>query len=207
MAVVTCTALAGTGSAIYFCADVLEQENRGGQTGLKTFDPVWVTGVNETLVLDVWIGGAPEPLLTTGVRVLYDQSRLTIEDVAAFDDIDLPGPWDYLMTRKALNPRGPGYLYACGNLSGTPPDGCGDVLIARITLRCSTPGETLVRFSPIPDFDSVVGYSGTLYDPRMAIPPFSLFSPGPLTGIQGYVPGNPQHAGFADFPVCIITIE
>lgn len=207
MAVVICTVLTGTGSAIYFCADVLEQRNSGGQSGLKTFDPEWVLGVDRELVVDVWIGGSPEPLLTTGVQVLFDQSRLAIEDVAAYDDIDLPGPWDYLMTRKAMNPRGPGYLFACGNLSGTQPDGCGDVLIARITFRCTAPGETLIKLATIPDFDSVVGYSGTLYDHQMAIPPFSLFPISPLTSMTGYYPCKPRNAGFADFPACFITIE
>ena len=149
-------------------------------SGSKTFDREWVMGVGDTVEIDVWINGMSEPLLTSGFMVLFDSSVLTVEHAAAFDNMDLPGPWDHLMTRKASNPRGPGYLFACGNLSGTSPDGCDDVLIARLTFRCVSPGDSLIMFGTIPDFDSVVGYSGTLYDTTLVMSPHTRFSLSPL---------------------------
>jgi len=197
----------GPVSAIHFSADVLESENKGGHNGLKTFDTEWIVGVNQTVAMDVWVSGSTEPLLTSGFQVLFDTSRLAVEDVTAFDDMDQPGPWDYLMTRKAPNPRGPGYRFACCNLSSAPTDGCGDVLIARLTFRCNAPGESMISFRTIPDFDSVVGDSGKLYDPEMTTPVASLFSMSPFTGMVSTVLRQQPHQDFPSFPVCILKIE
>ena len=89
--------------------------------GLKTCDGEWFFGVGDTVEVDIWISGMPEPLLTAAFWVFLDAALLKVESVTAFDNIDLPGPWDYLMTRKLPNPKGPGYFFACGNLVGYIP--------------------------------------------------------------------------------------
>lgn len=193
--------------SFHFSADFLEEGNRGGHSGLKTFDREWVVGVGDNLEVDIWVSSMPEPLLTSGFWALFDSSVLAVEHVAAFDDMDLPGPWDHLMTRKAPNPRGPGYFFACGNLSGTPQDGGNDVLIARVTFRCVSPGETLISIGTIPDFDSVVGYSGTLYDPSLTLSPQTIFSLSPLNVILKDVMRQSQSPGSPQIPACTITIE
>jgi hypothetical protein len=191
----------------HFSADFLEEGNRGGHSGTKTFDRRWVVGVGDTVEVDIWISNMSEPLLTTGFRVLYDSSVLAVEHAAAFDDMDLPGSWDYLMTRKGPNPRGPGYLFACGNLSGTPQDGCDDVLIARLTFRCVAPGESLISMGTIPDFDSVVGDSGTLYDASLNMPPQTIFSLSPLNVLLKEELQQSGSSGVPQIPVCSIEME
>lgn len=193
--------------SFHFSTDFLEEGNRGGHAGSKTFDRGWVMSVGDTVEVDVWVSGMSEPLLTTGFRVLFDSSVLAVEHAAAFDDMDLPGPWDHLMTRKAPNPKGPGYLFACGNLSGTPQDGCDDVLIARLTLSCVSPGDSLVSFSTIPDFDSVVGYSGTLYDATLVMTPHTLSSLGPLNVVLKHELRKSQSSDIPQIPACTITLE
>jgi hypothetical protein len=194
-------------SAIQFCTDFLEVGNEGSISGLKTFDGEWIVGVGDTVEVDVWISGMPEPLLTAGFWVFYDSSLLKVENVAAFDNIDLPGPWDYLMTRKAANPKGPGHFFACGNLSGTSPDGCNDVLIARLTFGCVVPGDTRIALTTIPGFDSVVGYSGTLYDTAFVMPLHTLFSGSPFTVMLKNVLQQSQSPDIPQLPVCTITVE
>jgi hypothetical protein len=191
----------------HFNTDFLEEGNRGGHSGSKTFDREWIMGLGDTVEVDVWISGMSEPLLTSGFRMLFDSSVLAVEHAAAFDDMDLPGSWDHLMTRKAPNPRGPGYLFACGNLSGTSQDGCGDVLIARLTLNCVSPGDILISFGTIPDFDSVVGFSGTLYDATLVLSPHTLFSLSPLNVIYKDVMQQSQSTDAPQIPVCRITME
>ena len=193
--------------AIQFCTDFLEAGNKGGMSGLKTFDGEWVLGVGDTVEVDVWICGVPEPLLTVGFWTLYDASLLGVENAAAFDNVDLPGPWDYLMTRKAPNPRGPGYLFACGNLSGTLPDGCNDVLIARLTFGCTSPGNTLMVFNTIPGFDSVVGFSGKLYDSEFVRPSHALFSSYLFKAILKNALWQSQHQDIPQSPFCRIAVE
>lgn len=193
--------------AIQFCADFLEAGNKGGFSGLKTFDGEWVLGVGDTVEVDVWICGMPEPLLTVGFWALYDSSLLSVENAAAFDNVDLPGPWDYLMTRKAPNPRGPGYLFADGNLAGTLPDGCNDVLIARLTFGCTSPGNTLMVFSTIPGFDSVVGFSGKLYDSEFVRPSHALFSGYLFKMILKNALWQSQSPDIPQLSICTITVE
>jgi hypothetical protein len=193
--------------SFHFSADFLEEGNRGGHSGSKTFDRAWVVSVEDTVEVDIWVSGMAEPLLTTGFRVLFDSSVLTVEHAAAFDDMDLPGSWDYLMTRKAPNPKGPGYLFACGNLSGTSQDGCNDVLIARLTFRCVSPGENLISIGTIPDFDSIVGYSGTLYDASLVMSPHTIYSLSPLNVILKDELRQSQPSGAPQIPVCTIEME
>ena len=193
--------------SFHFSADFLEEGNRGGHSGLKTFDREWVVGVGDTVEVDIWVSNMSEPLLTTGFRVLFDSSVLAVEHAAAFDDMDLPGPWDYLMTRKAPNPRGPGYLFACGNLSGTPQDEGNDVLIARLTFTCVSPGETLISIGTIPDFDSVVGYSGTLYDASLEMSPQTIYSLSPLNVILKNELRQSRSSGVPQIPACTIEME
>jgi len=193
--------------SFHFSADFLEEGNGGGRSGSKTFDREWVMGVGDTVEVDFWVSGMSEPLLTTGFRVLFDSSVLAVEHAAAFDDNDLPGSWDYLMTRKAPNPRGPGYLFACGNLSGTPQDGCDDVLIARLTFSCISPGDTLISVGTIPDFDSVVGYSGTLYDATLVMSPHTFFSLSPLNVVLKHELKQSESSDSPQIPACTITLE
>ena len=194
-------------SAVQFCTDFLEEGNKGGISGSKTFDREWIMGAGDTVEVDVWVCGMTEPLLTSGFRAVYDSSVLEVKHVAAFDDMDLPGPWDYLMTRKAPDHTGPGYRFACGNLSGTSPDGCDDVLIARLTFSCVSPGETILFFSTIPNFDSIVGYSGTLYDDMLTLPFHTFFSLSPLNMMPRYELRKSQPSGSLSFPACTITLE
>ena len=193
--------------SFHFSTDFLEAGNRGGHGGSKTFDREWVVSVGDTVEVDIWVSDMSEPLLTTGFRLLFDSSVLAVDHAAAFDDMDLPGSWDHLMTRKAPNPRGPGYLFACGNLSGTSQDGSNDVLIARLTFRCASPGETLISIGTIPDFDSIVGYSGTLYDTSLEMSPQTIYSLSPLNVILKNELRQSQSPELPQIPVCTIEME
>ena len=193
--------------AIYFSTDFLEAGNSGGFSGQKTFDSEWVIAVGNTVEVDVWISGVSEPLLTAGLWVLFDGTLLRVKKVTAFDNVDLPGPWDYLMTRKVPNPRGPGHFFASGNLSGTFPDGCNDVLIVRLTFGCIAPGDTQITFTTIPGFDSVVGYSGKLFDPDFVSSPHTLFSKNPFRVILNNLLQFSETPNILDLPFCTITVE
>ena len=193
--------------AIYFSTDFLEAGNSGGISGKKSLDSEWIITVGNTVDVDVWISGVSEPLLTAGLWVLFDDSLLRVENVTAFDNVDLPGPWDYLMTRKAANPRGPGHFFACGNLSGTFPDGCNDVLIVRITFDCIAPGDTQITITTIPGFDSVVGYSGKLFDPDFVWSPHTLFSRSPFGVILNNMLQFSEFPAILELPFCTITVK
>jgi hypothetical protein len=69
------------------------------------------------------------------------------------------------MTTVVANPSGTStYVVIVGNLGCVPPDVGGDIPIARIRFQGTSPGAAIVTFRPVPDFDTVVGNSATVYD-------------------------------------------
>lgn len=153
--------------AIQYCKDFLEVGNPGGWgTSPKTFDDTWLLCfVDEEIELDVWINDAPEPLVQAGFWMTYDPSFVSVVDVDVYDGTDLPGPWDPATKITIVDPDSGTCFAAVASLTSVPPDADGDIIIAKVRFRSeSMPGSEITVF-PIPEFDTIVGESSTVFDP------------------------------------------
>jgi hypothetical protein len=167
---------------IQYCKDFLETGNPGGwSASLKTFDDEWTLGFGEAVELEIWINDVHEELLSGGGWITYDPSLVRIEEVLAYDNNDLPGPWSPLQTSKVEDPEGPGtYWLILGKLAGASHDVDGDILLGKVRFRRVGEGEAIITISidEEPNFDLFVGFpSGTLYDDEI--------SPNTITLHQG----------------------
>ena len=74
-------------------------------------------------------------------------------------------PWDEGLTNLVPDAGGPGnYFVVVGNLACTSTDADGDIILGKVTLKSQAPGNSEIMISTIPDFDTVVGCSGTNFD-------------------------------------------
>ena len=151
--------------AIQYCKDLLEPGNTGGwETSLKTFDEEWRVCHGIILELDIWINDVPEPLFTAGFYLTASNLDVNFIDVEVYDDNDLPGPWQPGFS-NVITDNNEGFVFAAvGNLqSPAPPDGDGDIIIAKVRFEVPCMTQTYLTISTIPDFDTVVGESSTVY--------------------------------------------
>jgi len=169
-------------SGVEYATDFLEPGNPGGVSGsLKTFDDEWTIETGHTVDMDIWVANLPEKIITAGFFIDYDESMVAIVNCDAYDGA-LPGPWDADMTNKVDNPSGPGtYMVILGNLGSVSPDSGGDIPMAKITFSCISPGGSTVTFRPVPDFDTIVGNSSTVYDPQVALHSITMFQENQVT--------------------------
>jgi hypothetical protein len=160
---------------VEYGVDFLEPGNPGGWSGsLKTFDDAWTVSPGDAFDVDIWINDVPEDLITAGFIVEYDASQLSVTGGDAYDG-SLPGPWDSSMTNKVANPSGPGtYMVIVGNLASISPDAGGDISIAKLTFEGASPGDATVTLKTVPNFDTVVGDSATIYDSEIASKTFTV---------------------------------
>jgi hypothetical protein len=119
--------------------------------------------------LSVNLSDVPESLITAGLWIEYDASQMSI--VSA--DINMgDNAWDEGMSQTVKDPKGPGtYMITAGNLSTVNPDDNSSIDLANIQFQCisgNCSGQT-VTVGPVedPNFDSVVGTKGGVYDSKM----------------------------------------
>ena len=119
--------------------------------------------------LNVNLSDVPESLITAGLWIEYDASQMSI--VSA--DINMgDNAWDEGMSQTVKDPKGPGtYMITAGNLSTVNPDDNSSIDLANIQFQCisgNCSGQT-VTVGPVedPNFDSVVGTKGGVYDSKM----------------------------------------
>lgn len=156
---------------VEYGTDFLESNNPGGWSdSLKTFEDEYPLREGGTVDVDIWITDLPEELITAGFQIEYDSSLVSVIGCDVYDG-SLPGPWDGDMTTVVENPSGSGrYVVIVGNLGCVTPDAGGDIPIARVTFKGgAAPGEASVTVRPVPDFDTVVGNSATVYDPEIVL--------------------------------------
>ena len=159
--------------AIEYSIDFLEPGNPGGwSASLKTFENKGMKGRGKEVDVDIWLHDTPEPLISAGFWITYDPSKVSIVSVDVYDGSVLPGPWDREMTKKVKDARGPGtYKVFCAHLSLVAPDKNRDIIIAKVRFLCKDKCDTPITISTIskvvPRFDTVVGDSVYVYDPKI----------------------------------------
>ncbi len=164
----------GSASAISYGKDFLETGNPGGTSGLKTFDIEWSMRQFETVDVDIWLIDVPERMLTAGFYFVFDPAKVSVAAFQVYDGVNGPaGPWDPGASLFGPVEGDPGaYFVALANLGCVTPDGGGDIVMARIRFKCESPGDAVITFSPIPDFDTVVDCAlpqGVIYDPVIPV--------------------------------------
>jgi hypothetical protein len=154
--------------AIGYGTDFLEPGNPGGIGSLKTFDDSWAMRTTETIQMDIWLNDLPESLISAGCLINFDPAVVSIVSFEAYDNNNLPGPWDGAATNLVIVPE-LGTIMLLLQLSCANPDSDADIILARITFRCQAPSAADIVISTVDDtFDTVVGCnSATIYDPQI----------------------------------------
>ena len=123
-------------------------------------------GSGNQMEVDIRLSDVPEKLITSGFMIRYDPSQMNITGADVYDGSSLSGPWDSDMTNKVPNPSGPGtYMVIVGNLGSVAPDQNDTINIARLYGSCT--GNCEFTIAPVPNFDTSVGNSSTVYDGKM----------------------------------------
>ena len=126
--------------------------------------------------VDIRLSDVPEKLLTSGFMLTYDPSQMEIIGADVYDGTALTGPWDSDMTNTVANPAGQlgKYMVIVGNLGSVAPDENGNINIARLRINCTGNCDGTFTVTPVPDFDTSVGNSSTVYDKKMPPSQFRL---------------------------------
>jgi len=78
------------------------------------------------------------------------------------------GPWDPAASVFGqVEGESGAYFVAQANLGCVTPDSGRDIILARIRFKCESPGDAVITFSTLPDFDTVVDCTlpqGVIYD-------------------------------------------
>jgi hypothetical protein len=158
-----------------YSADFLETGNPGGWSGsLKTFDDDWTLNQNDIVYVDIWLTDSPETTISAGFYIEFNPAQVSVVSVEGYDSTsNPPGPWDAGFTSSVeVNPGQ--WLLTLGNLACIAPDVDGDIILARVTFQFNVPGDTDIIIRTIPEFDTVVGCSGLLYDPLITSSTFTI---------------------------------
>jgi len=132
-----------------------------------------IEGTSGQMEVDIRLSDVPEKLITSGFMISYNPSQMNITNADVYDGSALSGPWDSDMTNKVPNPSGPGtYMVIVGNLGSVEPDQNSNINIARLYGTCT--GNCEFTISPVPNFDTSVGNSSTVYDQKMTPTKFTL---------------------------------
>ena len=165
-----------------YSADFLESGNPGGWTSsLKTFEDEWTLSPGEDIEVDIWLNDVPELMSFGGFWIEYDPSLVSIIEIKAYDgDLEgtaglpspccsgLSGPWNPEFTEQIPNPEGPGtYIVSLGPNDCIAHDAGGDIIFARVRVRCESLGDATITVKPIPVWNTVIGCNGPTYDPQI----------------------------------------
>ena len=132
-------------------------------------------GSGGQMEVDIRLSDVPEKLITSGFMLTYDPSKMEILGADVYDGSVLSGPWDSDMTNKVANPSGPGtYMVIVGNLGSVTPDDSSNINIARLRVNCTGSCDGSFTVTPVPNFDTMVGNSSTIYDSKMPPSVFRL---------------------------------
>ena len=133
-------------------------------------------GSGNQMEVDIRLSDVPEKLITSGFMIRYDPSQMNITGADVYDGSSLSGPWDSDMTNTVANPAGQlgKYMVIVGNLGSVAPDENGNINIARLRINCTGNCDGTFTVTPVPDFDTSVGNSSTVYDKKMPPSQFRL---------------------------------
>ena len=157
-----------------YSLDFLEPGNPGGwSSSSKTFEESWTLNAGDTVEVDIWITDVPEEsLLTAGFTIEFDPSLVAVTDFMVYDGTDGPqGPWAPPSTFIEVDDPVQdiyGWLMVTSNLACAEVDGDGDIILAKVTFECQSPGDAAILISPIDGFDTVAGCEvGLIYDSQI----------------------------------------
>jgi hypothetical protein len=111
---------------------------------------------DQQILLDIYLADAVAPQNAGGVRIDFSDSTDLISYVSAgralTDGSEGPiGPWWEESGIIINEPEGPGtLLFQVINLAGAPPDEEGDIIVGRVTLQCTSSGDTNIVITTIP---------------------------------------------------------
>ena len=146
-----------------------ENEDNEPIEGAPTYGIELLSQDSGNVQLNVNLSEVPESLITAGLWIEYDPSQMSIVN-ANINSGD--NAWDEGMSQTVKDPKGPGtYMITAGNLSTVNPDDNSNIDLANIQFQCisgNCSGQT-VTVGPVedPNFDSVVGTKGGVYDSKM----------------------------------------
>ena len=139
-----------------FHADFLESVNPGGWSySLKTFEDEYILNVGSTVEFDIWVHDVPlyEGILSAALWIEYNPSEITIISVDVYDGVHgPPGPWDPGFTNIVTDPyyTDAYAVYTAAFYPCALPDSDEDLIIAKVSLYSSAPGDTSITFKHIP---------------------------------------------------------
>jgi hypothetical protein len=138
--------------------------------GTKPFASEATIEVGQQMTFDVYLENAPGQATSGGVWVDFRTSSAFISYVSAemalTSGSSVTGPWDPASGGMANEPDGVGtIMIVVGQIGGggASPDGDGDIIVARVTLECTAPGDANIRLWTIPGFGTW-GPPGNGYD-------------------------------------------
>ena len=91
---------------------------------------------------------------------------MSIVSVDAYDNNDLPGPWQTGWTYKDTQPGY--YCFMVANFGGVVPDTDGDIILGRVRFRSLAEGDVSINIMTYPGVDINVGLYGSCYDSQIA---------------------------------------
>ena len=158
----------GSAFAIGYCKDIAPTNPPD-----KTFDDEWTMNAGEAVEMDIYLNDIPEALTYVLVWITYDTfpGGIYPGDLQIYDGVNgPPGPWDPMLT--ILQPPCGGLppcptMVVIGNAEGAQPDEDGDIILCRIRIQSSFEGDSIIIVQVFPELDSVIGESGTVYDPQI----------------------------------------
>jgi len=161
--------------ALEYKADFLEPGNPGGwETGKKTWDdgnPNWTLAPNGSISVDIWLKDVQEPLVSGGVWVTFDSSKVSVTKVEIYDGGkggiisgndtltkygSLAGPWNKDMTGIAHVKMGQ-ILITAGTIAQVNPDKTGDAIVCSLTFKYKAAGTAAITLNATPNSPIVVG--------------------------------------------------
>ncbi len=171
--------------ALEYKADFLEPGNPGGwETGKKTWDdgnPNWKMAPGDSISVDIWIKDVQEPLLSGGLWITFDSSKVSVTKVEIYDGGkggiiggnntltkygSLAGPWNKDMSGIAHVKTGQ-ILITAGTIAQVNPDKDGGVIICSLTFKHKAAGNAAITLNATPKSPIVVGTVSSMLDSKI----------------------------------------
>ena len=136
------------------------QETPEARQGQRPSIDELTTTPPKTLVMDVWMTGAPGNATSGGLWINFKTSTDKLSYVSAARALTngsegVTGPWDAAAGGITNEPNGVGTLQIVVGQTGgggAAPDGDGDIIVARVTLEYTVSGTASITARTIPGF-------------------------------------------------------
>ena len=121
--------------------------------GIKSFDDEYTVSPRQQFDVDIYLGGTDgTPATVGGVWIDFSGSTDILAYVSAVGAVP---PWDPTVSITVMPPDQPSFIMiAVMSSSGVLPDADGDIIVGRVTLECTGPGNAYITFSTIPSMQT-----------------------------------------------------